>query len=84
MFCGNNARVEDLDDALDNSAGYADRSWWMVECEYIIYQKVNYLLDRSYFRGYSQSVRTNVQMMSKADNYNEYNYDQTSGKNHIR
>ena len=51
---------------------------------------MNYVLDHSYFRRYSQSariipesnnrLRMNVQTMSKADNYNKYNYDQALGE----
>ena len=57
----------------------------MAGYECVIYQKVNSVLDRSYFRGNSQSVRTipkpdnttkaNKQIL-KADNYNKYDYNQ--------
>ena len=50
----------------------------MVGCEYVIHRRVNSVLDRSYFRRNSQSVRT----IPKSDNYNEYNYDQVSGEKH--
>ena len=33
----------------------------MVRVEYVIHQKVNYVLDRSQFRRYSQSAPTNKQ-----------------------
>ena len=56
----------------------------------MIHQKVNYVLDCLYFRRYSQIVRaflkpvntpkTNAQMMSKADNNNNYDFDQASGE----
>ena len=74
---------------------YADGSWWIVRCECMIHQRVNYLLDRSHFRGYSQSAQTNKrtnkqehkkmnkQTMSEADNYNKYNYDKELGKKHM-
>ena len=52
----------------------------MVGYKCVIHQRVNYVLDHLYFRGYSQSAKTNVLIMSKADNYNEYNYDQLLGK----
>ena len=39
---------------------------------------MNYVLDRSHFRGYSQNKRA----MSKTDNNNDYDYDQTSGEKH--
>ena len=42
----------------------------------MIYQKVNYILNFSYFRENSQNVRTNIRTMSNVDNYNKYNYDQ--------
>ena len=58
----------------------------------MIHQRINSILDRLYFRGNSQSVRTilkpdnalraNIQIMSKADNYNKYNYNQGLGKKH--
>ena len=62
----------------------------MVKCEYVIYQRVNSVLDRLNFRVYSQRLweqfpnqliapRTNAQIMSTADNNNDYNYDQGIG-----
>ena len=55
-------------------------SWWMVGCKCVIHQRVNYDLDHLYFRGYSQNARTNIWTISKADNNNNYNYDQALGK----
>ena len=52
----------------------------MVGYEYVIHQKVNYVLDCLYFRKYSQSARTNIWTMSKKDNDNNYNYDQALGE----
>ena len=59
----------------------------------MIHQRINYVLDRLYFKGYSQSAKTiskqdnrlraNVQIMSKADNYNEYDYNQALGEKHM-
>ena len=46
----------------------------MVEYEYVIYQRVNYVLNRLHFREYNQSTRTNN------DNNNNYDYDQALGK----
>ena len=46
----------------------------------MIYQKVNYVLERLYFRKNIQSLRINVQIMLKADNYNKYDYDQVWGE----
>ena len=48
---------------------------WMLGCECMIHQRVNYVLGYLYFRGYSQSGRTNVQTMSKTDNNSDYDYD---------
>ena len=60
-------------------------SWWMVKYECMIYQRVDYVLDHLYFKENSQSVRsipnqiitskTNVQIMLKADNNSNYNYN---------
>ena len=47
----------------------------MVGYECMIYQRVNYVLDRLYFKGYSQSARINVQIMSEVDNNSDYDYD---------
>ena len=74
--------VAGLDVTLDWSSGIDAGSWWMVGCECVIHQRVNYVLDRSHFRGYSQSARTNERTMSKTDNNNDYDYDQTSGEKH--
>ena len=56
----------------------------MVEYECVIYQRVNYVLNHSYFRRNTHSARLNVQIMSKADNYNEHDYDQISGEKYTK
>ena len=48
----------------------------MVGYKCVIYQKMNYVLDRLHFRGYSQSARTNN------DNNNNYDYDQALSEKH--
>ena len=64
----------------------------MVRYECMIHQRVNYVLDHLHFRRNSLSMRTipkpdnsteNKQTMSKANNYNKYNYDQESGGKHM-
>ena len=65
----------------------------MVRCKYVIHQRVNSVLDRLYFKRYSQIIkailnqliapRTNIRTMSKVDNNNNYNYNlQASDEKH--
>ena len=49
----------------------------------MIHQIVNYVLDCLYFRGYSQSMRINVQTISKADNNNNYDDDKAMDEKHM-
>ena len=48
----------------------------MVGYKYVIYQRVNSVLDSSYFRANSLNMRT----IPKPDNYNEYDYNQALGE----
>ena len=46
----------------------------------MIHQKVNSILDRLYFKGNSQSMKT----ISKPDNYDKYDYNQTLSEKYMR
>ena len=60
----------------------------MVGYECIIHQRINYILERLYFKGNSQSMRTIPKpnnstknkrlndVKNNQENYNKYNYDQ--------
>ena len=55
----------------------------MVRSEYVIHQRVNYILNHLYFRGYSQSARINIWIILKIGNNKDYDYDQALGKKHM-
>ena len=91
MSCGNNARVEGLDVTLDNPVGVRGRvlmnSWmWVRDSSKDEFRVGPLVLQREYSERFLNQIlppKTNEQTMLKADNYNEYNYNQASGEKHM-
>ena len=71
MSYDNNAKVKGLDITLDNPARFTQtysEEWLNVNAWF--FKVMNYVLDRSNFKRYSQSVKT----ISKPDNISENKY----------
>ena len=93
ISCGNNARVEGLNITLGDLAGYmridpgewSDISAWFIRGwipSWIAHTSKGIVRLWERFPNQLMAPRTSAWTMSKADNNNDYDYDQASGEKH--